>query len=189
MPAAMPPCAWPCKIIGFTARPTSSTVVCRTTSTRPVLGSTSTSHTAQPYGYDGTGMTSVHAGERFAGANGGRGGLEQIDGAVGALHGEPATCELDVQLRGLEEGRGDAPALLDDLIRGLRHDDRAEPHRPPGRRPAAPTGIRSVSPVMSFTCPYSTPNHSAMAEGSSSRVPGRRTACRGPRRCGLPAAP
>ena len=26
-----------------------------------------------------------------------------------------------------------------------------------------PTGIRSVSPVMSFTCPYSTPNHSAMS--------------------------
>src|SRR4030095_14349737 len=144
MPAAMPPCAWPCKIIGFTARPTSSTVVCRTTSTRPVSGSTSTSHTAQPYGYDGTGMTSVHApasgspartaaragpGERGAGTSGGRGGLEQIDGAVGALHGEPATCEFDVLLRGLEERRGDAPALLDDLIRGFRHDDGAEPHR------------------------------------------------------------
>src|SRR5262249_15503047 len=48
-----------------------------------------------------------------------------------------ATCELDVRLRGLEERRSDAPTLLDDLIRGLRHDDGAEPHRPTGRRPAA----------------------------------------------------
>src|SRR5438094_2441703 len=79
----------------------------------------------------------ARAGERFAGTNGGRGDLEQIDGAVGALHGESATRELDVRLRGLEERRSDAPALLDDLIRGFRHDDGAESHRPAGRRPAA----------------------------------------------------
>src|SRR5215813_2753048 len=59
---------------------------------------------------------SARAGERFARTLGGRGGFEQIDGTVGALHGESAPCELDVGLRGLEERRSDAPALLDDLI-------------------------------------------------------------------------
>src|SRR2546428_4178426 len=79
----------------------------------------------------------ARAGKRLAGTNTSGRGLEQIDGAVGALHGEPAPCEFDIRLRGLEERRRDAPALFDDLIRGFGHDDGAKPHRAAGRRTAA----------------------------------------------------
>src|SRR5262249_56045496 len=57
-PCAIPPWVWPWRIMGFTARPQSSTVVYRASSTTPVSGSISTSHTAVPYGHEGCGMVS-----------------------------------------------------------------------------------------------------------------------------------
>ena len=49
MPWAAAPCTWPCTIIGFTERPESSTTVHAMTVTAPVSGSTSSSHTSQPF--------------------------------------------------------------------------------------------------------------------------------------------
>ena len=53
--------------------------------------------------------------------------LEQVDGAIGALHAEPARRELDVGFRRLQEPGGDPRALLDDLVGRLGHHHRGQP--------------------------------------------------------------
>src|SRR5712675_2380388 len=63
--------------------------------------------------------------------------LEDPDGAVGALDLEPPAGERDVLDRRLQHMAGDAQPLLDDLVRGVEHDDAAEPQRPAGMRAAA----------------------------------------------------
>src|SRR5262252_4515866 len=75
-----------------------------------------------------------------------------MDRAVGAFYAKPWGRELDVDASRFEEPGGDARALLDDLIRGLRHHDGGHPQRPRRVRAAADHGDVGVTGDQSDLC-------------------------------------
>src|SRR4029453_16309212 len=126
-PCAIPPWVWPWRIMGFTARPQSSTVVYRASSTTPVSGSISTSQTAVPYGNEGWGMVSSlrpSSGPRQSG-----GASPRAAAAATRNRSTQRSAPFTVNRRPQHPG-GDPCALLDDLIRRFGHHDGRQPERP-----------------------------------------------------------
>ena len=115
--------------------------------------------------------------------------LEQADRAIGALDGEAAVRERDVAGIGLQRrGRRCAWPSAIIALRRLAHHDAGHAHRAAECEPP-PTGTMSVSPWISRTLLER--RRRAIRRRiarSSSRGPGRSTACRSRHRRGLPAA-
>ena len=104
--------------------------------------------------------------------------LEQADGAVGALHGEAALGERHVRRIGLQHVTGDFRRLLDHRLRRLAHDDAAHAHRARRMRAAADRHDVGVALDQLDAVRHRRRAIRRRIARSSSRGPGRSTACR-----------